>query len=45
MAKLTKTQADEVQNVLRWLMKDNNGQAFDALSAFFVKYAPDQAKK
>jgi hypothetical protein len=44
MAKLTKTQTNELLNVLRYLMKDDNGGAYNALSDFYVKYAPTESK-
>ena len=44
MAKLTKTQQDEIYVALRHLMKDQSEQAYNALSNFYVKYAPTESK-
>lgn len=45
MAKLTKKQTEQIMDTLRWLMKDNNGEAYNALSAFYVEHAPAEAQK
>lgn len=45
MAKLTKTQQDEIYTVLRHLMKDESESAYNTLSNFYVKYAPSTEKK
>lgn len=45
MAKLTKTQQDELYSALRYLMKDDSESAYNALSNFYVKYAPSTPSK
>lgn len=44
MAKLNKTQQSELYAVLRHLMKDQSESAYNALSNFYVKYAPTETK-
>jgi hypothetical protein len=44
MAKLTKTQEQEIYDVLGYLLRDDNGGAYNALSSFYVKYAPKDTK-
>ncbi len=44
MAKLNKTQQSELYAVLRHLMRDESENAYNALSNFYVKYAPTESK-